>query len=174
MVHTHGGWYSQANCNKWRAMTTLHFEDLAVGLTWHSAAVTLTEADIIAFAQAFDPQPFHTDPVAAAAHRLFRGLAASGWHTTALTMRLFATAETRIAGGIIGNGIDELRWPRPVRPGDTLSLTSEVVEIRPPEPGRSAGWARIRNTTTNQNGEIVQTMIATLSIPRRPPSQPAA
>ena len=149
-------------------MTTLHFDDLAVGFTWRSGSVSVTEADIIAFARAFDPQPFHTDPVAASAHRLFRGLAASGWHTTALTMRLFATAETGIAGGIIGNGIDELRWPRPVRPGDTLSATFEVIELRPPEPGRATGWARIRNITTNQNGEVVQSMIATLSIPRRP------
>jgi len=149
-------------------MTVLHFEDLSVGFTWRSGTVAVTEGDIIAFAGSFDPQPFHTDPAAAAAHRLFKGLAASGWHTAALTMRLFATAETAIAGGIIGNGIDELRWPRPVRPGDTLSLTSEVVELRPPEPGRSIGWARIRNTTTNQNNEVVQSMVASLSIPRRP------
>jgi len=146
----------------------VHFEDLSVGFTWRSGVIEVTEVDVIAFARSFDPQPFHTDPVAAASHRLFKGLAASGWHTAALTMRLFATAETVIAGGIIGNGIDELRWPRPVRPGDTLSLTSEVVELRPPEPGRSIGWARIRNTTTNQNNEVVQSMVASVSIPRRP------
>lgn len=149
-------------------MTVVHFEDLSVGFTWRSGVIEVTEVDVIAFARSFDPQPFHTDPVAAASHRLFKGLAASGWHTAALTMRLFATAETVIAGGIIGNGIDELRWPRPVRPGDTLSLTSEVVELRPPEPGRSIGWARIRNTTTNQNNEVVQSMVASVSIPRRP------
>lgn len=149
-------------------MTVVHFEDLSVGFTWRSGVIDVTEVDVIAFARSFDPQPFHTDPVAAASHRLFKGLAASGWHTAALTMRLFATAETVIAGGIIGNGIDELRWPRPVRPGDTLSLTSEVVELRPPEPGRSIGWARIRNTTTNQNNEVVQSMVASVSIPRRP------
>lgn len=149
-------------------MTTLYFEDLSLGMAWRSATTTVTEADIIGFARDFDPQPFHTDPVAAASHRLFRGLAASGWHTAALTMRLFASGTTSIAGGIIGNGIDELRWPRPVRPGDTLAVTSEVVELRPPEPGRGVGWARIRNTTANQNGEVVQTMIASLSIPRRP------
>ncbi|MCC6718388.1 MAG: MaoC family dehydratase [Acetobacteraceae bacterium] len=149
-------------------MTTLYFEDLSLGMAWRSATTTVTEADIIGFARDFDPQPFHTDPVAAASHRLFRGLAASGWHTAALTMRLFASGTTSIAGGIIGNGIDELRWPRPVRPGDTLAVTSEVVELRPPEPRRGVGWARIRNTTANQNGEVVQTMIASLSIPRRP------
>ena len=148
-------------------MASLYFEDLVVGLSWSSAAVTVSEADIIAFAGTFDPQPFHTDPAAAAAHRLFKGLAASGWHTAALTMRLFATAEQSIAGGIIGNGIDELRWPRPVRPGDTLRLTSEVMELRAPVPGRAVGWARIRNTTSNQNGETVQSMIANLSIPCR-------
>ena len=168
MAAIYRDWYSHANINKWRTMTTLHFEDLAVGFTWRSGSVSVTEADIIAFARAFDPQPFHTDPVAASAHRLFRGLAASGWHTTALTMRLFATAETGIAGGIIGNAIDELRWPRPVRPGDTLSATFEVIELRPAEPGRAVGWARTRNTTRNQNGEDVQSMIVTLSIPRRP------
>jgi len=149
-------------------VTVVHFEDLSVGFTWRSGVIDVTEVDVIAFARSFDPQPFHTDPVAAASHRLFKGLAASGWHTAALTMRLFATAETVIAGGIIGNGIDELRWPRPVRPGDTLSLTSEVVELRPPEPGRSIGWARIRNTTTNQNNEVVQSMVASVSVPRRP------
>ena len=161
------GWYSRRHINGVAGMATLHFEDLSVGRTWQAPPMTVTEADIIAFASVFDPQPFHTDPVAAASHRLFRGLAASGWHTAALTMRMFATAETQIAGGIIGNGIDELRWQRPVRPGDTLTLTCQVVELRAPDPGRSSGWARIRNTTTNQNGEVVQSMIANLTIPRR-------
>ena len=149
-------------------MPKLYFEDLSVCLTWNAGPIAVSQADIIAFAQAFDPQPFHTDPEAAAAHRLFRGLAASGWHTAALSMRLFAGGETAPAGGIIGNGIDELRWPRPVRPGDALTLTSEVVELRAPEPGKAVGWARIRNTTKNQNGEVVQSLVATLSIPRRP------
>lgn len=148
-------------------MPELYFEDLTVGLSWKAGPVVVSQADIIAFAQSFDPQPFHTDPEAAAAHRLFRGLAASGWHTAALSMRLFAGGDTILAGGIIGNGIDELRWPRPVRPGDALTLTSEVVELRAPEPGKSVGWARIRNTTTNQNGQVVQSLVATLSVPRR-------
>ncbi len=149
-------------------MPTLYFEDLALGLTWRAGPVAVSQADIIAFAQQFDPQPFHTDPEAAAAHRLFRGLAASGWHTAAISMRLFATAEHVIAGGIIGNGIDELRWPRPVRPGDCLALTCEVVELRPPAAGKSVGWARLRNTTTNQNDEPVQSLVASLSVPCRP------
>jgi len=149
-------------------MPTLHFEDLSLGLSWRSGPVAVTQADIIAYARQFDPQPFPTDPEAAAAHRLFRGLAASGWHTASLSMRLFATGETTIAGGIIGNGIDELRWPRPVRPGDSLTLTCEVIELRPPAPAKSVGWVRIRNTTTNQHGETVQSLVATLSVPCRP------
>ena len=112
-------------------MPKLYFEDLSVGLTWNAGPIAVSQADIIAFAQSFDPQPFHTDPEAAAAHRLFRGLAASGWHTAALSMRLFAGGETAPAGGIIGNGIDELRWPRPVRP-DELS----------PSPARWWSFAR--------------------------------
>jgi acyl dehydratase len=167
MEGARSGWYSGNHINRVFDMAMLYFEDLAVGRTWRTEPVTVAEADIIAFASAFDPQPFHTDPVAAASHRLFRGLAASGWHTAALTMRLIATADTVIAGGIIGNGIDELRWPRPVRPGDTLAVTSEVIDLRAPEAGRSSGWARIRNTTTNQDGDVVQSMIANLSIPRR-------
>lgn len=150
----------------------LYFDDLHVGLTRRSDAHTVTQDDIIAFASVFDAQPFHTDPEAAAAHRLFKGLAASGWHTAALTMRLItAGGGLPLAGGIIGNGIDELRWPRPVRPGDTLTVISEVIELRPPEPGRAAGWVRVRNTTQNQNGEVVQTLVANLTVPRRTPTQ---
>lgn len=152
-------------------MADLFFDDLALGQTHVSDPLTVTEADIIGFASAFDPQPFHTDPAAAAAHRLFRGLAASGWHTAALSMRLFATSGPPLAGGLIGNGIDELRWPRPVRPGDTLTLTSEVIELRAPEPGRSVGWVRWRNTTRNQAGEVVMSLVATLSVPRRTATQ---
>lgn len=148
-------------------MPKLFFEDLTLGLTWRAGPVSVSQDGIIAFAQSFDPQPFHTDPEAASAHRLFRGLAASGWHTAALSMNLFVSGESVLAGGIIGNGIDELRWPRPVRPGDSLYLTSEVMELRQPEPGKSVGWVRIRNTTTNQNGEVVQSLVATLSVPRR-------
>ena len=151
-------------------MAELYFDDLSVGQTFVSAPLAVSEADIIAFAGSFDPQPFHTDPAFAAAHRLFRGLAASGWHTAAMSMRLFATT-ANLAGGIIGNGIDELRWPRPVRPGDTLTLTSEVIELRPPEPGRNVGWLRMRNTTRNQDGEAVMTLIANLSVPRRPATE---
>ncbi len=152
-------------------MADLYFDDLSLGQAFVSGTLAVSEADIIGFASSFDPQPFHTDPAAAAAHRLFRGLAASGWHTAAMSMRLFATSGPRLAGGIIGNGIDELRWPKPVRPGDTLTLTSEVVELRAPEQGRNVGWIRMRNTTRNQDGDVVMSLIATLSVPRRPDSK---
>ncbi len=144
----------------------LFLEDLSVGLVLRSDDITVTEADIIAFASAFDPQPFHTDP-AAAKNSIFKSLAGSGWHTAALTMRLLAQGGLPLAGGIIGNGIDELRWPRPMRPGDTLRVESEVVELRPSASRPSHGWAKIRNTTYNQRDQVVQSMIATLTVPRR-------
>jgi acyl dehydratase len=150
---------------------TYYWEDFPAGPVRDFGGMTVSREAVLSFAAQFDPQPFHTDPQAAAAHRLFRGLAASGWHTAALSMRLFATSGPPIAGGIIGNGIDELRWPRPVRPGDPITLTCEVIELRPPEPGRSIGWLRMRNTTRNQAGEVVMSLVATLSVPRRPTNE---
>ena len=144
----------------------LYFEDLHVGLVLNSATLEVTEAAIIAFAEAFDPQPFHTDPVAAKGS-IFKGLAASGWHTAAMTMRLMAQGGVPLAGGIIGNGIDEFRWPRPTRPGDILKVQSEVLELRPSASRPSHGWVRMRNVTTNQLDQVVQTMIASLTVPRR-------
>jgi len=146
--------------------TKLYFEDLAIGLVLRSDRVTVAGEDIIAFARAFDPQPFHTD-AAAAKDSIFKGLAGSGWHTAALTMRLMAQGGLPLAGGIIGNGIDELRWPRPMRPGDTLRVESEVVELRPSVSRPSHGWAKIRNTTYNQLDQVVQSMVATVTVPRR-------
>lgn len=150
----------------------LYFEDLHVGRVMRSASLDVTEAAIIAFAEAFDPQPFHTDPEAAK-NSIFKGLAGSGWHTTALTMRLMAQGGLPLAGGIIGNGIDELRWPRPLRPGDTLRVESEVVEQRPSASRPSHGWVRMRNTTLNQHDQVVQSMVANLTVPRRLPATPS-
>src|SRR5438046_2018272 len=98
-----------------------YLEDLTPGQVFKAGPVTVTEAEIIAFASKYDPQPFHTDPVAAATHPLFQGLAASGWHTAALTMAMVVEAAGDIADGIIGGGGD-LQWPRPTRPGDQLRL----------------------------------------------------
>jgi acyl dehydratase len=148
-------------------MTELYLEDLHVGDRFESDTFSVTEHDIIAFAQAFDPQPFHLD-AEAAKQSVFRGLVASGWHTAAMTMKLFVTGGLRLAGGSVGLGVDELRWPQPVRPGDTLRLQTEIMEIRPSRSKPDRGIIRIRNITTNQNGEVVQTFLASVLVRRRP------
>ena len=99
---------------------------------------------------------------------IFRGLAASGWHTAALTMRLLVDGELKPAGGIIGAGFDEFRWPRPVRPGDELRVESEILEVRPSQSRPSQGMIKVRTTTLNQDGEAVQIFVGNLVVPRRP------
>lgn len=121
----------------------------------------------MAFAGQFDPQPYHLDEEAAR-KSVFGGLAASGWHTAALTMRLLVESEFRPAGGILGVGFDELSWPRPVRPGDELHTKSEVLDVRPSKSRPDRGLIRVRTTTFNQNGEAVQIYTGRLLVPRRP------
>jgi acyl dehydratase len=145
----------------------LYLEDLHVGQRFGSGAVVVTTGAIKAFAAEFDPQPFHLDEVAAKAS-LFGGLAASGWHTAALTMKLLVGGAYQPAGGLIGAGMDEMRWPRPVRPGDVLRLESEILEITPSRSRPDRGMVKARITTLNQAGEPVQTMVATMVVPRRP------
>jgi acyl dehydratase len=145
--------------------TPLYFEDFSVGQKFHSGSLSVDTPAIKSFAAQFDPQPFHLDETAAQA-TLFRGLAASGFHTAALTMRLLVDGGAPIAGGIIGAGMDELRWPRPVRPGDTLRTESEVLEVRASR-SRPEGFVKMRTTTLNQNDEPVQVMVANLLVPRR-------
>ena len=147
--------------------TKLYLDDFSVGQIFRSASLRVTEADIKAFAEKFDPQPFHLDNAAAKA-TMFGGLAASGWHTAAITMRLMVDGGAPIAGGIIGAGMDELRWPKPVRPGDELTVVSEVLEIRPSRSRPTQGMMKLRSTTLNQNGEPVQIIVGNLVVPRRP------
>jgi acyl dehydratase len=142
------------------------FDDLAPGQRFVSLTRTVTEAEIIAFAGEFDPQPFHLDP-AAAGDSIFRGLAASGWHTTALSMRLVLGGAFRPAGGVIGSTADSLVWPRPVRPGDVLRVETEVLETRPSASRPTHGWVKIRNTTLNQQDQPVQLLVVTLLVRRR-------
>jgi acyl dehydratase len=144
----------------------LYLEDLTPSRVFKSCEITLDSTAIKAFASQFDPQPFHLDE-AAAAKTFFGGLAASGWHTAALTMRLLVEGGLPIAGGIIGAGADEFRWPRPVRPGDTLHVESEVLEVRPSRSRPDQGLIKVRATTFNQRNEPVQIMIANLVVPRR-------
>jgi len=145
----------------------IYLEDLTVGRRFTAGPVTVSEDEIIAFATRYDPQPFHTDPEAAAQHPLFQGLAASGWHTAALTMPLVLQAAGNIAGGIIGGGGD-LQWPRPVRPGDSLSLEIEVLEVIPSRSRPDRGAALMRNRTLNQHGQEVQVFTVRIVVPRRP------
>jgi acyl dehydratase len=152
-------------------MTARYFEDFAVGQTFGSGRRRIEAERITSFAAEFDPQPFHLDDEAARA-MMFRGLAASGWHTAALSMRLLVEGELRPAGGIIGGRIEELHWPRPVRPGDELRVESEVIEVRPSNSRPEQGLIKMRTTTLNQNSEPVQIFIANLLVPRRPPKAP--
>jgi len=144
-----------------------YLEDFAAGQTYGPGRATVDAERIKAFAAEFDPQPFHLDDEAAAG-TMFRGLAASGWHTAAITMRLLVESELKPAGGIIGIGFDEFRWPRPVRPRDELRVESEVLEVRPSKSRPDQGLIKVRTTTLNQHNEPVQIMISNLVVPRRP------
>ena len=148
-------------------MSERYLEDFAVGQTFGSGRLTVDRERIKSFAAEFDPQPFHLDEEAAR-DTIFQGLAASGWHTAALTMRLLVEGELKPAGGIIGAGFEEFRWPRPVRPGDELHVESEVLEVRPSKSRPSQGLIKVRTTTLNQDGEAVQVNVGTLVVPRRP------
>ena len=146
----------------------LYLEDLHVGQRMTSAKVTVTVDAIKEFARQFDPQPFHLDEVAAAKSML-GGLAASGWHTAAFTMRLLVGGGAPIAGGVIGAGV-EITWPRPTRPGDELQVFSEVVEITPSRSKSDRGIVVLRSETRNQTGEVVQALTSKLIVPRKPAS----
>ncbi len=147
-------------------MAPLFFEDFAVGRRFRTGKVRVEPERIRAFAAEFDPQPFHLDE-AAAGRSIFRGLAASGWHTAALTMKLLVGSELDPAGGIIGAGADEMRWPNPVRPGDELSVESEVLEVRPSRTRPDVGLVKMRSVTSNQRGEPVQVIVMNIVVPRR-------
>lgn len=144
-----------------------YLEDFAVGQTFGSARLRVEADRIKSFAAEFDPQPFHLDDTAAR-DSIFRGLAASGWHTAAITMRLLVESDVKPAGGIVGAGFDEFRWPRPVRPGDELRIEAEVLEVRPSKSRPDQGLIKLRTTTFNQDNEPVQVSVGNLVVPRRP------
>ncbi len=143
-----------------------YLEDFAVGQTFRSGFVTINAAEIKAFAAQFDPQPFHLDEKAAES-TFFGGLVASGWHTAALTMRLIVDSDLKIAGGSIGAGAEELRWPLPVRPGDTLHALSEVLDVRPSKSRPDQGIIKMRTQTFNQDDQLVMNFVANMLVPRR-------
>ena len=141
-------------------------DDLRVGQRFESGTHALDEAEIKAFAEIYDPQRFHLDDAAARA-TLFGGLAASGWHTAAVTMKLLVGGGAPLAGGIIGAG-GEIAWPRPTRPGDVLQVFSEVLELTPSRSRPERGSVTLRSETRNQRGEVLQILTARLVVPRRP------
>ena len=146
-------------------MSERYFDDLRSGERLQSGQYIVTEEEIINFAREFDPQPFHLDG-AVADQTMFKGLIASGWHTAAITMRLFVQT-LNFAEGAIGLGVDELRWPNAVRPGDALQVETEIVDLRVSRSKPSHGIVRLRNVTVNQHGEVVQTMSASALVLRR-------
>jgi acyl dehydratase len=143
----------------------LTLDELHVGQRFSSGTHAIDAAQITAFAGQFDPQPFHLD-AEAAKDTLFGGLAASGWHTMAISMRLMVEGGLPLAGGIIGAG-GEISWPRPTRPGDILQVDSEVIEITPSRSRPDQGMATVRSETRNQRGEVVQILTSKLIVPRR-------
>lgn len=148
-------------------MPLLYLEDLVPGQRFvGNTRLRIGERGIKDFAAQFDPQPFHLDEHAAA-NSIFAGLAASGWHTAAVTMRLLVDSPFKPAGGIVGAGFDELRWPRPTRPGDVLQVESEVLEVRASASRPQQGLVKVRTNTLNQNGDVVQTSVGNLVVPRR-------
>ncbi len=142
------------------------FDDLKLGMRFESGEVTVSREDIKRFASEFDPQPFHLDEEAAE-NTVFKGLAASGWHTAAIAMNLAIQARPFGSHPLMGAGVDELRWMKPVRPGDTLRLEGEVVELIPSR-SKPQGVARIKWTAYNQHGEAVYTFNPIAIVPRRP------
>ena len=149
-----------------RQMTDLlYLDDLRIGQQFVSQSHVVDAAEIIKFASEFDPQPFHVDEEAAKG-TVFGGLVASGWHTAALTMRLLVQGGVPIAGGLVGAG-GEIRWPKPTRPGDTLRVHTEIVEITQSRSRPDRGIVTIRIETRNQHGDTVQLFVGKLIVPRR-------
>ncbi len=148
-------------------MSKKFYEDFAVGDVTETQRYRVSAEEGLAFAKAYDPQPFHLDAAAAEAS-FFKRLVISGWHTAAITMRLLVDARSAQDGALIGMGIDELRWTAPVAPGDELRVRSEVIEMTPWPGGKPRGIVRFRNETINQDDVVVMTQIANTIAPRRP------
>lgn len=143
---------------------TIYFEDLAVGDEWTSDAYEITQAEIIEFAEQYDPQWFHTDPERAAEESIYGSLIAAGFHTAAISTRLIVDCFLSDTATLGGKGIDKLRWHDPVRPGDRLSIRAEILDLDVETDSR--GLADIRIETANDDGEVVFSMIALVMFAR--------
>jgi len=144
----------------------LYLDDLHVGQRFTSGTYQMEVEKMKAFAAEFDPQPFHLDEMAAESS-VFQSLAASGWHTAAVAMRLLVTSGLRIANGLVGLG-GELSWPRPTRPGDILRVECEILDIRLSRSKPNQGIVTIRSTVLNQNNEVAQIFTARILVFKRP------
>ncbi len=162
--------YNASNCAQLisggQTMGYLYLEDLHVGQRFASGTYLMEESRIKAFAAEFDPQPFHLDESLAQAS-VFHGLAASGWHTASVSMRLLVDGGLPFAKGIVGTG-GEIAWPKPTRPGDILSVESEIIEIVPSRSKPNQGIVTVRSTTSNESGEPVYVLTAKVLVFRRP------
>lgn len=147
------------------AVERRYLDDFQVGQRFTSGTYTMTEAEIVAFAREFDPQPFHLSHDEGG-DSLLGGLVASGWHTAAVTMRLQVEGQMQMAGGIVGAG-GEITWPAPTRPGDVLRVETEVLEVRPSRSRPDRGIVTVLTETKNHDGVVVQALKATLVVPRR-------
>jgi len=156
---------SSKHSNSAKPQELLYLEDLPVGRKFRSGTHAVDAEQIKAFAAEFDPQPFHLNEEAARG-TLFGGLAASGWHTGAICMRLLLTA-LPIAGGIVGLG-GELQWPHSTRPGDVLRVEAEIIEVVPSRSGRNRGTVIVQADTLNQRDEVVQAATIRLLVPGHP------
>ena len=152
-------------------MKARYFDDLKIGDRFKSEPVRVTEKKLIEFSRKFDPQMFHLSRKAAK-RTIFKELVASGWHTAAMTMRLFVQT-LNFANGAVGLGVDKLRWPNAVRPGDVLTVETKILDMRRSRSRPQYGIIRLRNVTTNQRGDIVQTMLASALVRRRLPRRPS-
>ncbi|HLX45073.1 MAG TPA: MaoC family dehydratase [Bryobacteraceae bacterium] len=148
-------------------MSFRYLEDFIIGERKESGWFDLTEEESVAFARRYDPQPMHIDREAAA-HGPLQGLTASGWQTTAIVMRLIIEAQPFGSTPVLGLGVDEVRWPTPLRPGDSIRAEIEVLSTTPSKSKPEFGVMRIQITARNQRGEVVLKMIPNLWIPRRP------
>lgn len=144
----------------------MYYEDLEVGRVYTTGSIEVSAEEAATFAARYDPQPFHMD-LAAAQQSVFGGIVASGWLTAALTMRLMVEGALGVGGGVVGLGVDLLRWPQPVRPGDTLTALVEVMTMRVSESKPAWGVVKLRTLTTNQTGAVVQEMLSNILVPRR-------
>lgn len=146
-----------------------YLEDFKVGDIDRFGSYVMSKDDVIAYAKQFDPQPFHLDDEAGAAHPLFKGLTASGWHTGAATMRMLVDRNSEVEVAALGSpGIEQISWPTPTYPGDTLSVQVEVLEVRPSKSRPEIGFVKNRTTTLNQNGKEVMIFTASVILKKRP------